>query len=109
MKTSARATFVLSLIFSAILFACLAVADNVKQRPQKSSTARAKSPAAKRARAKRIAKPTPRAATPEQARLSTPPPVVRRPQLPAAYDSPREAAAVLSPQTPARRRNRVAD
>jgi photosystem II stability/assembly factor-like uncharacterized protein len=92
MKTSARATFVLSLMFSAVLFVCLALADNVKQRPQKSSTARSKTATAKRARAKRAAKPAPRAATPERARLSTPPPVVRRPQLPAAYDSPREAA-----------------
>ncbi len=92
MKTSARAAFALSLIFSAVLFVCLAVAANVKQRPQKSSSARAKSTVAKRARDKRAAKPAPRAATPEQARLSAPPPVVRRPQLPAAYDSPREAA-----------------
>jgi hypothetical protein len=78
-------------MFSAILFACLALADNVKQRPQKSSSARAKAAAAKRARAKRAAKPAPRAATSEQAQLSTPPPIVRR-RTPAAYDSPREAA-----------------
>ena len=88
MKTSARATFVLSLMFSAVLFACLALAGDVKQRPAKASSARAKAAAAKRARAKRPAKPAP----PEQARLSTPPPVVRRPQLPERYDSPREAA-----------------
>jgi uncharacterized protein (TIGR03437 family) len=42
MRTSVRAAFVLSLIFRAILFACLAVAANVKPLPQKSSTAHAK-------------------------------------------------------------------
>jgi hypothetical protein len=104
MKTSAPATFALSLMFSAVLFACLALAGDVKQRPAKSSSARAKAAAAKRARAKPPAKPAP----PEQDRLFTPPPVVRRLQLPERYDSPREAAAVLPPQTPARRRNRGA-
>ncbi len=92
MKTSARTAFVLSLIFSAVLFACLALPANVKQRPQKSSSARAKEAATKRARAKRPANPAPRVAAPEQARLSTPPPVVRRPELPERYDQPREAA-----------------
>jgi len=92
MRTSARAAFVLSLMFSAVLFTCLTLADNLKQRPAKASSARAKAAAAKRARAKRAAKPVPRAAAPEQARLSTPPPVVHRPQLPERYDSPREAA-----------------
>lgn len=64
MKTSARAAFALSLMFSAVLFACLAVAANVKQRPQKSSTALVKTVAAERARAKRAAKSAPHAAAP---------------------------------------------
>jgi len=76
------------------VFGCLALvfAGSVRHRPARQASAKSKAAAAKRARAKRPAKPAPRAAAPEQARLSTPPLVVRRPQLPERYDSPREAA-----------------
>ncbi len=82
MKTSARrSTFVVSLTLGIIVFGCLALvlAGSVRHRPARQASAKSKVAAAQHARAKRPAKPAPRAAAPEQTQLSTPPPVVRRP------------------------------